>query len=72
MIKKWSKKSIKSDLEYVEDGKNIFTDFRGSIINHELTEPINLIGLIDSKKEQLELTIFIPNKSKNVFLLKDR
>ena len=32
--------------------KILFKDQRGAISNHELTEPINLIGLIDSKKER--------------------
>ena len=70
MIKKWSKKSIKSDLEYVEDGKNIFTDFRGSIINHELTEPINLIGLIDSKKGTIRANHFHPQQEQKCLFTK--
>ena len=32
------------------DGEKEFIDKRGKISNHELTEPINLIGYIDSKK----------------------
>ena len=50
MIDKWSKQNLIKDLEHVRDGENIFVDRRGKISNHELTEPINLIGLIDSKK----------------------
>ena len=50
MIFKWSKKDLIKDLEHVRDGGNEFIDARGKISNHELTEPINLIGLIDSKK----------------------
>ena len=30
----------------------MFVDKRGKISNHELTEPINLIGLIDSRKKR--------------------
>ena len=41
------------DLEYVKKGQNEFVDKRGKISNHELTEPINLIGLISSKKKEL-------------------
>ena len=48
MVKSKSKK----DLEYVKTGENEFVDKRGKISNHELTEPINLIGLISSKKGQ--------------------
>ena len=33
-----------------KDGENLYVDDRGKISNHELTEPINLIGLINSKK----------------------
>ena len=50
MISKWSKQNLIKDLEHVRDGANEFIDARGKISNHELTEPINLIGLIDSKK----------------------
>ena len=70
MIVKWSKQDIKKDLEYVKDGENLYVDDRGKISNHELTEPINLIGLIDSKKVQLELIIIIHNKNKSVYLQK--
>ena len=50
MISKWSKINIIKDLEHVRDGENEYIDSRGKISNHELPEPINLIGLIDSKK----------------------
>ena len=70
MINKWSKQKIIEDLEYVKDGENLYVDNRGKISNHELTEPINLIGLIESKKGTIEQITTIPSKSKNVFLLK--
>ena len=50
MISKWSKQDLIKDLEHVRDGGDEYIDSRGKISNHELTEPINLIGLIDSKK----------------------
>ena len=50
MISKWSTQVIIKDLEYVKNGENEYIDQRGKISNHELTEPINLIGLIHSKK----------------------
>ena len=50
MIEKWSKQNLIKDLEHVKDGENLFIDERGVISNHELTEPINLIGMIESKK----------------------
>ena len=71
MIQKWSKHNITNDLEHVRNGENEFYDKRGYISNHELTEPINLIGLIKSKGT-LELITIILNKSKNVCSLKDR
>ena len=49
MIEKWSKQDLIKDLEHVKDGENLFIDDRGVISNHELTEPINLIGMINSK-----------------------
>ena len=72
MIYKWSKQDLIKDLEHVRDGDNEFVDNRGKISNHELTEPINMIGLIESKKEPLEQIIIIHNKNRNVFLLKDK
>ena len=72
MIQKWSQQKFVKDLEYVKDGENLYVDKRGKISNHELTEPINLIGLINLKKAQSELIIIILNKSKNVYLLKDK
>ena len=70
MIKKWSKQDLIKDLEHVRDGEGLYKDSRGTISNHELTEPINLIGLIDSRKEQSEQITIIHNKSKNVYSLK--
>ena len=72
MIQKWSKQNLIKDLEHVKDGENLFIDSRGVISNHELTEPINLIGMIESKKVLLEQIIIILNKNKNVCLLKDK
>ena len=67
MIIKWSKQKINENLEFVKKGEKEFIDKRGKISNHELTEPVNLIGFIDLKKELLEQIIFIQFKSKNVF-----
>ena len=72
MIDKWSVQKINKNLEYVRDGHDLYLDKRGKISNHELTEPINLIGLIDSKKEQFAQIIIIHNKSKSVYSQKDK
>ena len=62
MIEKWSSQNIKKDLEYVKDGENLFKDERGTISNHELTEPINLIGLIESKKGTIRANHYHPQQ----------
>ncbi len=62
MIFKWSKQDLIKDLEYVRDGENEFIDKRGKISNHELTEPINLIGLIDSKKGTIRANHYHPQQ----------
>jgi hypothetical protein len=51
MIFSWkNKKKLDLDIEYLKQGEKEFVDSRGKISNYELTEPINLIGLITSKK----------------------
>ena len=50
MIGKWSKQDLIKELECVRDSGNDFIDGRGRITNHELTEPINMIGVVDLKK----------------------
>ena len=72
MIFKWSKQKLTKDLEYVRDGHDEFIDSRGKISNHELTEPINLIGLIDSKKGTIRANHYHPQQEQNVYSLKDR
>ena len=62
MILKWSKASLIKDLEYVKKGQNEFVDKRGKISNHELTEPINLIGLISSKKGTIRANHYHPQQ----------
>ena len=70
MIEKWSKKNIKKDLEYVKDGENLYKDARGKISNHELTEPINLIGLIDSKKGTIRANHYHPQQEQKCLFTK--
>ena len=70
MIFKWSEQSLIKDLEYVKDGKNLFLDARGSISNHELTEPINLIGLIESKKGTLRANHYHPQQEQKCLFTK--
>tara|TARA_B100000963_G_C22623513_1_gene671170 strand:+ start:36 stop:2582 length:2547 start_codon:yes stop_codon:yes gene_type:complete len=70
MIVKWSKQSLKKDLEYVKEGENIFEDKRGKISNHELTESINLIGLIDSKKGTIRANHYHPQQEQKCLFTK--
>ena len=70
MILKWSKKKLITDLEYVRDGENEYKDVRGKISNHELTEPINLIGLIDSKRGTTRANHYHPIQEQKCLITK--
>ena len=70
MIQKWSKQDLVKDLEYVKDGENLFIDSRGVISNHELTEPINLIGLIESKKGTIRANHYHPQQEQKCLFTK--
>ena len=70
MIQKWSKQNLIKELEHVRDGKNLFIDDRGVISNHELTEPINLIGLIDSKKGTIRANHYHPQQEQKCLFTK--
>ena len=70
MIFKWSKVNKREDLEYVTDGHNEYIDSRGKISNHELTEPINLIGLIDSKKGTTRANHYHPIQEQKCLFIK--
>ena len=70
MIQKWSKQNLSKDLEHVRDGENLFVDNRGTISNHELTEPINLIGMIDSKKGTIRANHYHPQQEQKCLFTK--
>jgi len=70
MIQKWSKQDLIKDLEFVRNGKNLFVDERGTISNHELTEPINLIGMIDSKKGTMRANHYHPQQEQKCLFTK--
>ena len=70
MIEKWSEQKINPELEYVKDGEKVFTDNRGKISNHELNEPINLIGLIDSKKGTIRANHYHPQQEQKCLFTK--
>tara|TARA_B110000259_G_scaffold59323_1_gene70144 strand:- start:624 stop:3170 length:2547 start_codon:yes stop_codon:yes gene_type:complete len=70
MISKWSAQTLIKDLEHIRDGDNEYIDSRGKISNHELTEPINLIGLIDSKKGTIRANHYHPQQEQKCLFTK--
>ena len=70
MISKWSRQNITKNLEHVKKGEKEFVDHRGKISNHELPEPINLIGYIDSKKGTVRANHFHPMQEQKCLLVK--
>ncbi len=70
MILKWSNQNLSKELEHVRDGEGVFIDKRGKISNHELTEPINLIGLIESKKGTIRANHYHPQQEQKCLFTK--
>ena len=70
MIQKWSKQDLIKELEHVRDGDNLFVDERGAISNHELTEPINLIGMIESKRGTIRANHYHPQQEQKCLFTK--
>ncbi len=70
MILKWSSQDLIQELEYVKSGHNEYKDKRGKISNHELTEPINLIGLISSKKGTVRANHYHPQQEQKCLFTK--
>ena len=72
MINHWSfNEKIKNrELEYIRKGEKEFIDERGKISNHELPEPINLIGYIESKKGSMRANHFHPIQEQKILMIK--
>jgi nucleoside-diphosphate-sugar epimerase/quercetin dioxygenase-like cupin family protein len=70
MITNWSVKNINQALEYIDRGGKEFVDSRGRINNYELTEPINLIGYIESKKGTVRANHYHPVQEQKCLLVK--
>ena len=70
MIDKWSFKIKNQNLEYKNQGEKEFIDKRGKISNYELTEPINLIGYIESIKGSMRANHYHPVQEQKVLLIK--
>jgi len=69
MIDNWSEKEIRPDLEYTVQGGKEYIDDRGKISNYELTEPINLIGYIESKKGTVRANHYHPIQEQKCLLI---
>ena len=70
MINEWSYKDKKNELEQIFKGKDDFIDSRGKISNYNLTEPVNLIGYIESKKNTVRANHFHPIQEQKCLLVK--
>ena len=70
MIFKWSEQNLIKELEVIRNGENEFIDSRGKISNHELTEPINMIGLVDSKKGTIRANHYHPQQEQKCLFTK--
>ena len=70
MIKKWSFVKFNKDLEYKYRGEKEYIDKRGKISNYEQTEPINLIGYIESVKGSMRANHYHPVQEQKVLLVK--
>ena len=70
MISKWSEQKINNNLEFVRKGEKEFIDKRGKISNHELTEPVNLIGYIESIQGSMRANHYHPVQEQKVLLVK--
>ena len=70
MIRQWSYVDNKYNLEQIFVGQNEFVDQRGKISNYELTEPINLIGYIESKKGTVRANHYHPIQEQKCILIK--
>ena len=71
MVEKWSTNKKQSlELEYIKRGEKEFIDSRGKISNYELSEPINLIGYIESKKGSVRANHYHPVQEQKCLLIK--
>ena len=72
MIENWSSKDIRPELEYTVQGGKEYIDNRGKISNYELTEPVNLIGYIESKAGTVRANHYHPIQEQKCLLIKGK
>ncbi len=70
MITNWSEKQPVDELEYIIKGGKEYVDARGKISNYELTEPINLIGYIESKACTVRANHYHPIQEQKCLLIR--
>ena len=68
-MKKFKKKEI-SNLEHISKGKDLYIDNRGAIANYKLSEKINLVATISSKKNTLRSNHYHPIQQQKCLLVK--
>jgi quercetin dioxygenase-like cupin family protein len=69
MYQNWSIKQYPEDLEFKIKGEKEYIDSRGKISNYELTEPINLIGYIESKEGSVRANHYHPIQEQKCLLI---
>jgi nucleoside-diphosphate-sugar epimerase/quercetin dioxygenase-like cupin family protein/2-polyprenyl-3-methyl-5-hydroxy-6-metoxy-1,4-benzoquinol methylase len=72
MINNWTPRKKQDDLEFIISGGKEYVDNRGKILNYELTEPINLIGYIESKKGTVRANHYHPIQEQKCLLIKGK
>jgi nucleoside-diphosphate-sugar epimerase/SAM-dependent methyltransferase/quercetin dioxygenase-like cupin family protein len=70
MVTNWSEREQPERLEYILRGGDEYIDSRGKISNYELTEPINLIGYIESKAGTVRANHYHPVQEQKCLLIK--
>jgi nucleoside-diphosphate-sugar epimerase len=70
MIENWSKVALEPSIEFTKLGEKELIDERGKISNYELTEPINLIGYIESKKNTVRANHYHPIQEQKCLIIK--
>ncbi len=69
MIGSWLMRNQPDELEYIMKGEKEYIDARGKISNYELTEPINLIGYIESKPGSIRANHYHPIQEQKCLLI---
>ncbi len=59
-------------LEYIDKGKDVYSDNRGKIENYNLSEKINLVATITSKPNTLRSNHYHPVQQQKCLLIKGK